>query len=395
MSPAPPDPRLGGLPLPSDAECTHSARVVAHLVHEIADKEGWISFADYMNAALYAPGLGYYAAGAHKFGAAGDFVTAPELTPLFGRTLAVQLAQVLAQVPDGEILEIGPGSGRLAADVVAGLAERNALPARYLLLEVSPDLRERQRELLSAQVGALLSHFRWIDALPERWSGAVIANEVLDAVPAHRVVRRGGQWFERGVSLDANARLAFADRPLASGMLRNMAQTRFPEGGDYESELNPTAEALVTSIGERCERGLMLLVDYGFPAAEYYHSQRDCGTLMAHYRHRALADPFRYPGLIDMTTHVDFTAMARAGVAGGMSVAGFATQAHFLVNCGVLDALARCGDPQSAAYLRAANAVQKLTSPAEMGELFKVLALRRGIDADLVGFREGDRSHRL
>jgi len=395
MSSAPPDPRFGGLPPPSDAECAHSARVVAHLVHEIAEREGWISFADYMNAALYAPGLGYYAAGAHKFGAAGDFVTAPELTPLFGRTLAVQLAQVLAQVPDGEILEIGPGSGRLAADVVAGLAERNALPARYLLLEVSPDLRERQRELLSAQVGALLSHFRWIDALPERWSGAVIANEVLDAVPTHLVVRRGGQWFERGVSLDASAHLAFADRPLASGMLRNMAQTRFPEGGDYVSELNPTAEALVTSIGERCERGLMLLVDYGFPAAEYYHPQRDCGTLMAHYRHRALADPFWCPGLIDMTAHVDFTAMARAGVAGGMSVAGFATQARFLVNCGVLDALARCGDPQSAAYLRAANAVQKLTSPAEMGELFKALALRRGIDADLVGFREGERSHRL
>jgi SAM-dependent MidA family methyltransferase len=395
MSPAPPDPRFGALPPPSDAECAHSARVVAHLVHAIADEEGWISFADYMNAALYAPGLGYYAAGAHKFGAAGDFVTAPELTPLFGRTLAVQLAQVFAQVPDGEILEIGPGSGRLAADVLAGLAERNALPARYLLLEVSPDLRERQREHLSAFARDFRSRVEWIDALPQRWSGAVIANEVLDAVPAHRVVRRGGQWFERGVSLDASAHLAFADRPLASGKLRNVAQTRFPEGGDYVSELNPTAEALVTSIGERCERGLMLLLDYGFPAAEYYHPQRDSGTLMAHYRHRALADPFWCPGLIDMTAHVDFTAMARASVAGGMSVAGFATQAHFLVNCGVLDALARCGDPQSAAYLRAANAVQKLTSPAEMGELFKVLALRRGIDAELVGFREGERSHRL
>ncbi|MDQ2963594.1 MAG: class I SAM-dependent methyltransferase [Pseudomonadota bacterium] len=364
-------------------------------MHAIADAEGWISFAEYMNAALYAPGLGYYAAGAHKFGAGGDFVTAPELTPLFGRTVAVQLAQVLEQIPDGEILEIGPGSGRLAADVLAGLAERNAIPERYLLLEVSPDLRERQLELLSAQVGALLSRIRWIDALPERWSGAVIANEVLDAVPAHLVVRRGGEWFERGVSLDASAHLAFADRRLASGMLRDMASRRFPEGGDYVSELNPMAEALVTSIAERCRRGLLLLVDYGFPAAEYYHPQRDGGTLMAHYRHRTLPDPFWCPGLIDMTTHVDFTSMARAGVAGGMSVAGFATQAHFLVNCGVLDALARCGDPQSAAYLRAANAVEKLTSPAEMGELFKVLALRRGIDPELIGFREGERSHRL
>lgn len=395
MSPAPLDPLFGGLPPPSAAERAHSARVVAHLAHAIADEEGWISFADYMNAALYAPGLGYYAAGARKFGAAGDFVTAPELTPLFGRTLAIQLAQVQAQIPDGAILEIGPGSGRLAADVVAALAERNALPERYLLLEVSPDLRERQRSLLSAQVGALLSRFRWIDALPERWRGAVIANEVLDAVPAHLVARRGGQWFERGVSLDASARLAFADRPLAPGLLRNMARTRFPEGIDYLSELNPAAEALVTSLAERCDRGLLLVVDYGFPAAEYYHPQRDKGTLMTHYRHRALADPFWYPGLIDMTAHVDFTGVARAGVAGGMSVAGFATQAQFLLNCGLLDALARCGDPQSAAYLRAASAVNKLTSPAEMGELFKVLALRRDIDPELVGFREGERSYRL
>ena len=362
------------MPPPSDTERAHSARVVAHLVHAIADQEGWISFADYMNAALYAPGLGYYAAGAHKFGAGGDFITAPELTPLFGRTLAVQLAQVLAQVPDGEILEIGPGSGRLAADVLTALVGQGSLPSRYLLLEVSPDLRERQREHLAAKVGDLMPRVQWIDVLPERWQGAVVANEVLDAVPAHLVVRRDGQWFERGVSLDASAHLAFADRPLPVGMLRRMAESRFPDHGDYASEVNPTAEALVTGIAERCARGAMLLVDYGFPAAEYYHPQRDGGTLMAHYRHRTLADPFCYPGLIDMTAHVDFSAMARAGIAAGMSVAGFATQAHFLVNCGVLDALARCGDPQSAAYLRAANAVQRLTSPAEMGELFKVLA---------------------
>jgi SAM-dependent MidA family methyltransferase len=383
------------LPPPSAAQREHSDRVVAHLVHVIAEAEGWISFADYMNAVLYAPGLGYYAAGAHKFGAAGDFVTAPELTPLFGRALAGQLAQVLAQVPGDDILEIGPGSGRLAAAVLTTLAEQNALPARYLLLEVSPDLRERQREHLAAQVGDLMPRVHWIDVLPGRWRGAVIANEVLDAVPAHLVVRRGGEWFERGVTIDTSAHLAFCDRPLASGLLRNMAQLRFPANGDYASEVNPTAEALVTSIGGRCDRGLMLLIDYGFPAAEYYHPQRDGGTLMAHYRHRALADPFIYPGLADMTAHVDFSAIARAGVAAGMTVAGFATQAHFLVNCGVLDALARCGDPRSAAYLRAANAVQKLTSPAEMGELFKVLALTRALDVELIGFRGGDRGHRL
>jgi len=215
MSPAPPDPRLSGLPPPSDTEHAHCARVVAHLVHAIADEEGWISFADYMNAALYAPGLGYYAAGAHKFGAGGDFITAPELTPLLGRTLAVQLAQVLAQVPDGEILEIGPGSGRLAADVLTALAGQGSLPSRYLLLEVSPDLRERQREHLAAKVGDLMPRVQWIDVLPERWQGAVVANEVLDAVPAHLVARRDRQWFERGVTVDAGAHLA--DGPVDLG----------------------------------------------------------------------------------------------------------------------------------------------------------------------------------
>ncbi len=395
MSAAPLDARPTGLPLPSVAERAHSDRVVAHLVHTIAEAEGWISFADYMQAALYAPGLGYYAAGAHKLGPTGDFVTAPELTPLFGRALATQLAQVLAQVPDGEIVEVGPGSGCLAADLLTALAERDALPARYLLLEVSPDLRERQRRYLAARVPELMPRVRWLDALPERWSGAVLANEVLDAVPAHLIARRGGAWFERGVTVDAATRLAFCERPLAPGMLRNMAEERFPGDGDYASELNPAAEALVTTIGRRCDRGLMLLVDYGFPAAEYYHPQRDAGTLMAHYRHWTLADPFFYPGLVDMTAHVDFSAVAHAGAAGGMTVAGFASQAQFLVACGVLDALARCGDVQSAAYLRAANAVQKLTSAAEMGELFKVLALTRDLDLELVGFRDGDRSHRL
>jgi SAM-dependent MidA family methyltransferase len=395
MSAAPLDARPAGLPPPSAAEREHSNRVVAHLVHLIAEAEGWISFADYMHAALYAPGLGYYAAGARKLGTAGDFVTAPELTPLFGKALATQLAPVLAQVADAEIVEVGPGSGCLAADVLAALAEQAALPARYLLLEVSPDLRERQREYLAARVPQLMPRLLWIDTLPERWRGAVIANEVLDAVPPHLVARRGGAWFERGVTIDGTTRLAFRDAPLASPMLRNMAEQRFPSDGDYASELNPAAESLVTTIGRSCDAGLMLLVDYGFPAAEYYHPQRDGGTLMAHYRHRALADPFFHPGLADLTTHVDFSAMARAGVAGGMTVAGFASQAQFLVACGVLEALARCGDPQSAAYLRAANAVQTLTSAAEMGELFKVLALTRGVDLDLVGFREGDRSHRL
>ena len=392
---APPDGTTQGLPPPSAAAQAHSSRVIAHLVQTIAEADGWISFADYMGEVLYAPGLGYYAAGTRKFGAAGDFVTAPELTPLFGAALATQLAQILQQVPGGEIIELGPGSGRLAADILTAMAKQERLPARYRLLEVSPELRERQRAHLTEKLPGLPARIEWIDLLPERWQGAIIANELLDSVPPHLVLRRGGAWLERGVTVDAAGRLAHADRPLAAGMLLNAAQARFPAEGDYLSEVNPAAEALVRTLALRCECGAMLLVDYGFPAAEYYHPQRSTGTLMAHYRHRSLDDPFLLPGLVDLTAHVDFTAIARAGVAGGMRVGGYATQAWFLLNCGLLDELARTGDPQSAAYLRQASAVHKLTSPAEMGELFKVLALVRGVDFELAGFREGDQSHRL
>jgi SAM-dependent MidA family methyltransferase len=395
MFPAPPDDSQDGLPAQSRDEREHASRMLAHLRRIIAEGRGWISFADYMNEVLYAPGLGYYAAGAHKLGPRGDFVTAPELTPLFGRAVARQLQEVFETIERAELIELGPGSGRLCADILSALAENDALPARYWLLEVSPDLRERQRAHLDAAVPQHLPRVGWIDVLPDRWSGALIANEVLDAVPVHLVARKDGEWFERGVSVDAAGALRYADRPLASPGLRERARARFPAEGDYLSELNPTAEALASSLGQRCERGLVLIVDYGFPAAEYYHPQRVSGTLMAHYRHRAFADPFFRPGLADLTAHVDFTAIAHAGIKAGMTVAGFATQAQFLINCGIVDALAAQGDPQSSAYLRAASAVHKLTSPAEMGELVKVLALTRGLEPVLVGFRSGDRTHRL
>jgi SAM-dependent MidA family methyltransferase len=381
------------VPMPTREALAHSARVVAHIEQSIAASGGWISFADYMGAALYAPGLGYYVAGTRKFGLAGDFVTAPELTALFGEALAVQIAAVLAKLPGGSLIELGPGTGRLAADVLSALAARGALPERYCLLEVSPDLRERQRENLHDRIPDLLSRVEWIDVLPPRWRGVLLANEMLDAVSPHLIARQDGAWFERGVEIAAGE-LRFADRPLAKGPLRDAAEACFP-GGDYVSEINPAAQALVRSLGQRCDAGAFFILDYGFPASEYYHQQRSTGTLMTHYRHRAMDDPFFLPGLADLTAHVDFSAIARAGVAGGMSLAGYATQARFLINCGILDALARCGEPQSAAYLREAAAVQKLLSPAEMGELFKVLAMGKGIGEDLIGFRDGDQSHRL
>ena len=390
-SPPGTDPRA--LPAPSDDARAHGERVAAHIARRISDAGGWISFADYMDAALYAPGLGYYVAGSRKFGSDGDFVTAPEMSALFGRALAAQVAEIITQIP-GDVVELGPGTGRLTVDILGVLAARDALPKRYLLLEVSPDLRDRQRLLLQQKLPALLTRVEWIDELPRRWRGAIVANEVLDAVPPHLVVRADGTWFERGVGLESET-LALVDRPLPEGELRKAAGDQFPTQGDYASEINPASQALVASIAQRCDAGVLLLLDYGFPAAEYYHPQRSTGTLMAHYRHRVLADPLFLPGLTDLTAHVDFTAIASAGVAAGMRVAGFTTQARFLVNCGLLDLLAQSGDPGSAAYLREANAVQKLLSPAEMGELFKVLALTRGIDAPLLGFRDGDQTHRL
>jgi len=386
------------LPAPDADARAHSARVRAHIGAAIGAAGGWITFARYMELALYAPGLGYYAAGATKFGAAGDFVTAPELTPLFAGALAVQVAAILDAAPGREIVELGAGSGRLAADLLVALAARDAAPARYAILEPSPELRARQRATLARDAASELARVAWLDALPPAIDGAVLANEVLDAVPAHLVARRGGIMHERGVVTVAGAgeevEFGWAEQP-AEARLAALAAVRFPADRDYLSEVNPAAEALVHAIGRRLSTGAMLLIDYGFPAAEYYHPQRSAGTVMCHYRHRAHDDPFAWPGLTDITAHVDFSAMAAAGARAGLRVAGFAPQAPFLLGCGLLDALAAVGPPDSLAYIKAAAPVQKLLSPAEMGELFKVLALARSGDIAWPGFALGERSHRL
>jgi len=386
------------LPLPDADARAHSARVRAHIAADIAAAGGWITFARYMEQALYAPGLGYYAAGATKFGAAGDFVTAPEMTPLYARALAVQVAAILEAAPGREIVELGAGSGRLAADLLVALAARGASPARYAILEPSPELRERQRATIARDAEAQLIRVSWLDGLPPAIDGAIIANEVLDAVPAHLVARQDGVMRERGVvaatGADGTAAFAWAERP-ADARLAALAAARFPEGGDYLSEINPAAEALVQSVGRRLRAGAALLIDYGFPAAEYYHPQRASGTVMCHYRHRAHDDPFVWPGLTDITAHVDFSAIAAAGARAGLRVAGFVPQAQFLLGCGILDELKAVGAPESLAYIKAAAPVQKLLSPAEMGELFKVLALTKSDGIAWPGYAQGDRSHRL
>ena len=382
------------MPVPDPGAQRHSARVVAHVRDEIDSAGGFITFERYMELVLYAPALGYYVAGARRFGAAGDFVTGPETTPLYGAAIARQIEPILAATRDREMVELGAGSGALAAAVLAELAARGTAPSRYRILEVSPDLRTRQQATIAAVVPGHAARVEWLERLPDSIDGVVVMNEVLDAIAPRVVARRGGAWLERGVIWRDGA-LALAERPLDDARTRAMAGERFPaDVVDYASEVNPAAEALVTTIGTRVSAGALVIVDYGFPRREYYHPQRRDGTLVGHYRHRAHADPFLWPGLSDLTAHVDFTAMAEAGERAGLQVVGFATQASFLLGCGILDLLARVGPADSADYFRAASAVQRLTSAAEMGELFKVLLLARG-DADWRSLAISDMTHRL
>lgn len=381
------------MPRPDADALDHSLKLVDHIRTVIERDGGWISFARYMELALYAPGLGYYAGGATKFGVSGDFVTAPELTPIFGRTLAY-FAEVVLRDIDGDILELGAGSGRLALDILAELELLDCLPRRYMILEVSPDLRERQRELFSTRAPHLLRRVEWLDELPDRFQGLVLGNEVLDALPVHLFHRRNEDDFERGVILapslsDRGNPFAWDDREPTSAEMVQLASV-IPDGEDYLSEFCPAATALVGSLAERLERGAMLFIDYGFPRAEYYHPQRYMGTLKVHYRHHSLDDPFFLPGLADITSHVDFSLVAQAGGRVGLDLLGYTSQANFLIDAGVLDRMMEM-EPMTPTYMRAASAVQKLLQPSEMGELFKAIALGRGISDALPGFRRGDR----
>jgi len=374
------------LPAPPPEAAAHSAQLAEHIANTICDEGGWIPFSRYMELALYAPGLGYYSAGARKFGAEGDFVTAPELTPMFARCIAMQALQVL-EATGGDILELGPGSGALASDLFAELHAQGKAPERYLLLEVSPELQARQRERLERRFPADMDRFVWIDRLPEKIRGLVIANEVLDVVPFAMVRRTGEEILERGVIV-TEAGFAFDDAPLPEGDLKRRARAAFPPGDyDYLSEVSLAAEGLVRTIASSLESGVALFIDYGFPEREFYHPQRSMGTMRCHYRHRFHGDPFFMPGLQDITAHVDFTAMARAAESGGAEVYGFTTQAYFLISCG-LAVLVSAGDPTATlSRLKGTSVVHRLINPAEMGELFKVLAIGRGFDAPLLGFQ--------
>jgi len=378
---------MSSLPTPSAEALAHSEKLVALIRAEIAANGGWIPFVRYMELALYAPGLGYYTAGARKLGREGDFTTAPEMTPLYGQTLARQAAEVLESGLD-QIMEIGAGSGALAASLLAELERRQRLPRDYFILEVSPDLRERERDLLAQKVPHLLERVTWLNRLPTLYQGLIVANEVLDAMPVH-MVRAGATGVEEaGVTL-GDAGFAWDWRPAGAELRAAAAALRLPPG--YRTEIQLVACAFVRTLAQAMARGVILVVDYGFPAHEYYHAERGEGTLMCHYRHRAHADPFFLPGLQDITSHIDFSALARAGSEAGLELLGYTGQAQFLINCGITDIMLRISPEDTMAYVPQAAAAQQLLSPTEMGELFKVIALGKGYAAPLAGFASGDR----
>ena len=352
------------------------------LVDEIRANNGWLSFARFMDRALYAPRLGYYAAGARKFGDAGDFVTAPELSSLFGECVARSVAPTIRD-SRGSLLELGPGSGKLAFDMLQALDRVGTLPEKYLLLEVSADLKQRQQVRLAALPPHLFQRCEWLDGLPTSFVGAIVANEVLDVLPVHLVSFNAGLIFERGVALKDDA-FVWQDQPTLPADVQSMVNVvnrdvfaDTPPAG-YLTEFSPQAAALAGAVSACLQAGVVLWIDYGFRRAEFYHPARTVGTLMCHYRHHAHTDPFCYPGLQDITAHVDFTAVAEAGVAAGSELLGYTTQANFLLGAGLTDLVSRYEPTDAARYLGITNQVQRLVSPAEMGEFFKVIGFGKG-----------------
>ena len=381
------------LPPLTPEETSHSLRLIQLLTQEIAANNGALDFSRFMHLALYAPGLGYYAAGKTKLGAAGDFITAPELSPLFGRCLARQCAQVLRTLPHGDILEAGGGSGALAVSLLSELETLNTLPATYFIIEVSADLRARQKERIKQDLPHLYDRVRWLETLPKHgFKGIVLANELLDALPVERFHVSANGVTQLQVGLQDTA-FVWRERPAAPELAQRVTPLQL--SGGYYSEVNLQAEAWVQTVAAILDTGVVLLIDYGFPHAEFYHPQRAQGTLMCHYRHRAHSDPLILVGLQDITAHVDFTAMAEAGHAAGLAVLGYTTQAAFLLACGLMEFAQQSDPEQIKTHLTLTHQIKKLTLPSEMGELFKVIAFGRNISLPLLGFSLQDRRGRL
>ena len=364
-----------------------SAELSQHIAHAITAAGGWLGFDRFMHLALYAPGLGYYANDSLKLGAmpadGSDFVTAPELSSLYGQTLAAQVIEALQHTATNEVWEFGAGSGALAEQVLTTLQAQGVPLERYTIVDVSGSLRQRQQ----ARLAAFGDVVQWADHLPPAMHGVVLGNEVLDAMPVQLLARHGGheggRWHERGVVVGDSGAFAWADRPTE---LRPPVEIEGPH--DYLTEIHAQGEGFIRTLADRLELGAIFLLDYGFGESEYYHPQRHMGTVMCHQGHLADSDPLVAVGLKDITAHVNFTAMALAAQDAGLDVLGYTTQAHFLINCGMLQKMEQLAQAQRAT-------AAKLIMEHEMGELFKVLALAKGTAWDALGFVHGDRSHRL
>ncbi|QIK37342.1 SAM-dependent methyltransferase [Caldichromatium japonicum] len=371
-----------------------SQQLAERIRSEIHAQGGFLPFDRFMELALYAPGLGYYVAGAHKFGRGGDFVTAPELSPLFGRCLAVQCAEALERLGGGDLFEFGPGTGILAVQLLVELERLQCLPTRYWLLEPSPELQARQRAMIEAAVPHLAERCLWPTALPQGFAGVVLANEVLDAMPVHRFyIGEDGQILELAVTEWDGQLTEITIPPRSPGLLdvvRRLHALGLALAPGYLSELNLRLGPWLAAVSQMLERGLILLIDYGYPRTEYYHPSRSMGTLMCHCRHQAHPDPLVHLGLQDITAHVDFSAIAEEGTAAGLMLAGYTTQAHFLLGCGIDRYLAGADTDPNLVL-----GVKQLILPSGMGERFKVLALSKGVSGPWCGFSVRDLSDRL
>ena len=389
---------IRGLPRPDDDSLAHCQKVCKSIRQAIDEAEGSISFAQYMHLALYSPGLGYYNVGTTKFGVAGDFITAPEISPLFSRVVARQCKVVLEQLKKGQILELGAGNGRFAVDILRKLTDLKSLPARYLILETSAELKVRQEELIGEELPNLRPKVEWLSQLPEKFVGVVIANEVADALPVERFERTDNTVLQMHVTANETG-FEWSRKPapeiltIAVKKIEADIGKVLPRG--YQSEISLALPDWIGQIANCLDNGLVLLFDYGVSRREYYSRDRNQGWLRCHLRHHAHNEPLIYPGIQDVTSWVDFTAIAESAVYHGLDVAGYVTQAQFLINGGLEEELIGIADLPVADQFELSRQVKLLTLPGEMGENFKCIGLSRGNLTGITAFSSTDRAHVL
>jgi SAM-dependent MidA family methyltransferase len=384
------------LPVPDSIAQQHSEQLLTLIKHKINQAGGKITFAAYMQLCLYAPGLGYYSAGSHKIGSGGDFTTAPEISPLFSRSLAHQLIDVLNQLDHGNILEFGAGSGKMAVDILRELKDKQSLPEHYYIIEASADLRQRQQKIIHDAIPELEDNVVWLDKLPVSFNGVVLANEVCDAMPVHRLHFHNGVSYECYI-INKDDQLQWCDDALSRFDLINKAIEIESFIGDMEyfTEINLAAEAWLASLADNLQQGAVFIIDYGYPQAVYYHPQRSSGTMMCYYQQQGHDNPLILAGLQDITAHVDFTSLAQVAIDNGLDVAGFQSQADFLLAAGITQLSSLNDDDDAFAMLQQATQIKRLTLPTEMGETFKVLTLTKNIEQLLPRIKQGDRRYNL